>query len=240
MRQKGFTLIEMIIALAMSLLILGSIGGAFEAALQYQRTTPARLNAFQDSIQTRKTLDTLLQGAFVSTDTADLLSYFVAADSTGQSTTADGLVFTTLSRPVDGGYIISDSVDSEELQDRFGPQGGLSEVSLSLTPVGDSGDSSGLFLRIQTPGDGDPTQGGTEQLLVPDVTSVTYELWDGIQWVTTWDTINSGSRRLPAAIRLTLEFEDGDPEYLTFRIPGSDVTAENPIVQSTDGVPTGP
>ncbi len=242
MKQRGFTLIEMIIALAMSLLIIGSIAGAFEAALQYQRTTPDRLNAFQDSLQTRKTLDSLFQGTFVSDDEADLLSYFMASDtsSVSQTTTVDGLVFTTLSKPVDGGYLLSASTDSSELNDQYGPQGGITEVSLSLSPVGESGDRTGLFLRIQTPSDGDPTQGGTERLLVPDVTSVAFEMWDGTQWLTTWDTVNSGSRRIPPAIRLTLEFEEGDPQYLTFKIPGSDVTAENPIVQTTDGVPTGP
>ncbi|MFM9873602.1 MAG: type II secretion system protein GspJ [Fimbriimonadaceae bacterium] len=239
MKKRGFTLIEMVIALTMSMLIIGSIVTAFEISTQYQRTTPDRLNAFQESLQSRKTLDTLFRGAYISADTLDLQSYFVAADSTGQSTSADGLVFTTLCKPVSGGYLLSESTDSEELHDQFGPQGGISEVSLNITPVGSpTNDQSGLFLRIQTPSDGDPTQGGTEQLLIAGVTSVTYELWDGLQWATTWDTINGGTRRIPSAIRLTLNFEEGDPQYMVFQIPGSDVTAENPLTQTSGA--TGP
>lgn len=240
MKQRGFTLIEMIIALSMSLLIIGTIGSAFQAALQYQRTTPERLNAYQDSFGARKTLESLIQGAFISDDEGDTLSYFVAADPTGESTSTNGIVFTTLSRPLEGGYVLSDSIDFEELHEQFGPQGGLSEVSLDLSPVGTTSSGTGLFLRIQTPADGDPTQGGTERLLIPDVTAISYEFWDGIQWLTAWDSINGELRRLPPAIRITLEFEEGDPQYITLRVPGSDVTADNPIVQTTEGAPTGP
>lgn len=240
MKSRAFTLIEMVIALAMSMLVIGTIVTAFEISTQYQRTTPDRLNEFQESLQARKTLENLFQGVYVSTDETDQMSYFVAADSTGQTTSADGLVFTTLSKPISGGYLVSDSIDSEELHTQYGPQGGIAEVSLNVTPVGDpTNDESGLFIRIQNPSDGDPTQGGSEKLLIAGVTSITYELWDGIQWAVTWDTINGGTRRIPSAIRITLNFEEGDPEYLTFKIPGSDITAENPLTQAT-GDPTGP
>lgn len=231
--RRAFTLIELLVALSLSMVLIGSISTAFFLTLQYSQNTPERLNDFQDRLQIRRTLENLIVGTYVSTDENDLLTYFVAGDSTGQSATADSLTFTTLSNQPEGGFLISDSEDFEELQERFGPQGGVAEVSLSLTPVGSPNeDDSGLFLRIQDPSDGDTTQGGTERLLIPGVTSITFEMWDGGAWVQTWDTINGGSRRIPPAVRFTLEYEEGPAEYLTFRLPNSDVTAENPITQT--------
>ena len=239
MSKRAFTLIELLVALALSLTIIGAISTSFALTLDYTRTTPERLNAFQDSNQVRRTLDGLFRGAFVSGDADDLLTYFVAGDSTGQSSTSDSLTFTTLSNQPEGSFLISDSEDFEELQNRYGPQGGTAEVSLSLTAVGDpETDDTGLFLRVQTPADGDTTQGGRERLLIPGVTAITYEFWDGAEWVQTWDTVNGGSRRIPSAVRLTLDYEEGDSEYLTFRIPNSDVTSEDPITQT--GGATGP
>ncbi|ARU40622.1 hypothetical protein CCB80_05495 [Armatimonadetes bacterium Uphvl-Ar1] len=240
MRKRGFTFIELIIAMTMTLLLIGSIATAYQITVDYSRKTPERLNAFQDQIQNRRTLESLMEGTYVSDDNDDRLTYFVAANATGQSTTADSLTFTTLSRRIDGGFLLDQDSTFEDLNDRFGPQGGLSEVSLNIQSVGDPGDDrAGLFLRIQTPADGDPTQGGTERLLFPNVTNVIYEFWDGAQWVDAWDTVNGGSRRIPPAVRLTLEREEEEPEYLTFRIPTSDVTAENPITQESTGG-TGP
>lgn len=237
--NRGFTVLELLVALIMTLFLIGAIGTAYQLSTDYSRKTPERLNAFQDEIQLRRTLLDLVQGTYVSADNDDRLSYFIAANSTGQASTADSLTFTTLSRRIDGGFLLDQDSTFEELNDKYGPQGGLTEVSINISPVGDPGDDrEGLFLRIQSPSDGDPTQGGTERLLIPDITNVTYEFWDGTQWIDNWDTINGGQRRIPPAFRLTLERADRDPEYLTFRIPTSDITAENPFTQTTGA--TGP
>lgn len=235
MKRRGFTLLELIVAMGMTVIIIGAIGTAYRLTLDYAESTPARLSAFQSEIQIRRTLEGLFTGAFLTTDADDRMSYFIAANSGGQVGDPDSITWVTTSRNPEGGFLISDSDDFEELHSQYGPQGGNSEVSLSINPVGDAGDKQGLFLRIQTPADGDSTQGGTETLLIPDITRATYEFWDGTQWINTWDTINGGSRRLPAAVRLTLEREEGDPEIMVFRLPLSDVTAENPITQESGG-----
>lgn len=221
--------------MGISLIIIGAIGTALKLTIDYSVSTPARLTAFQNEIQYRRTLEGLFTGAFLTTDEEDRMSFFVASNSGTQVGDADTVTWVTMSKNPEGGFLTSDSEDFEQLHEQYGPQGGNSEVSISLSPVGDAGDRSGLFLRIQTPADGDSTQGGTETLLVDGITSATYEFWDGTQWITTWDTINGGSRRLPAAVRITLEREEGTPEYLVFRLPLSDVTAENPITQEGGG-----
>lgn len=242
MSRRGFTLLELLVALGLSLILVGAITTSFQLTLDYARTTPERLNRFQDEVQLRRTIERLVAGAYVSADTADNLTYFATRSSGGDAATHDTVTFTTLGKAVDGGYLLSTGTDTDQLNTQFGPQGGIAEVSFSTVPVGDPDDSesSGLFVRIQTPSDGDPTQGGTEKLLIRDATSVTFEFWDGTAWVETWDTINGTSRRLPPAMRMTLQFSEGDPQIMTFRIPGSDVTSTNPITITGGGAPTGP
>ncbi len=234
MRNRAFTLLELMVVMAMTMILIFSIGAAFKLALDFAERTPERLSRTGEHVQYRHTLETLFEGAFISADDLDSLSYFVASSAGGQASTTDMVSFVTLSRPVSGAALLDTTSTFEESNERYGPQGGSTEVSLSTIPVGNAGDRQGLFLRMQTPADGDPTQGGRERLLVPEVASATYEFWDGSQWLTSWDTRTS-QRRLPAAIRITLSFDQGDPEVLTLRLPLSDVNALNPIVQESGG-----
>ena len=88
---------------------------------------------------------------------------------------------------------------------------------------------SGVIIREQHPADGDNTQGGTESVLDPDVTSLTYEFFDGSDWQPTWSTSN-GTKRLPAAVRVTYQVKDEDSQrVLVIRLPNSDVTTDNPV-----------
>lgn len=234
MKRRAFTLLELVVVMAMTMILIFTIGAAFKLALDFAERTPERLNRAGNAVQYRQTLESLFEGAYVSSSDDDALTYFVASSAGGQAANPDTVTFVTLTRPVVGGALLEQDNDFETLNERYGPQGGPTEVALSTFPVGDAGNRQGLFLRMQTPADGDPTQGGRERLLVDGVVSATYEFWDGTQWLTSWDT-RIGQRRLPAAIRITLEFDDGDPEVLTLRLPLSDVTALNPIVQESGG-----
>ena len=162
-------------------------------------------------------------------------AYFLYNTESLQSVDQKTLVFTSLGKTIDGAFLRSDETDFETLNEQFGPQGGVAEVSISLNPIGSDAQGEGLFIRIQNPADGDPTQGGSEQLLFPGVIDAQYEFWDGINWATTWDSI-LGQRRLPAAVRMSFTMDGDDrPVVYVFRIPGSDITVENPLVIETDG-----
>ncbi|MDI9641100.1 type II secretion system protein GspJ [Kamptonema cortianum] len=231
--RRGFTLVELMVVLAMTGVIVGTIAMAYSTTLDYARTTPDRLTDYQEDRQQEVSLRRLIEGAYVTTDEDDNLSYFVAESLSGQGTNPDSLTFTSIGRLPDGGFLRSEEEEFETLHSRFGPQGGLIEISFSLSPVGDAGDAEGLFLRIQRPSDGDLTQGGREELFIPGVTSLSWEFWDGTQWVTTWDT-RQGQRRIPAAVRMTFQIGDEGAERThVFRLVNSDISAENPLVQST-------
>jgi len=133
----------------------------------------------------------------------------VGAATTGTSTApgagdADTLMFTVMGRPLPGAVLSADPNDDFETDNQnYGPQGGVAEYSISMTPVGDSQGQKGVILREQVPADQDATQGGFESVLEPDITNITFEFYDGTQWQSSWNTFAQQTRQLPAAIRVS-------------------------------------
>lgn len=231
MRRKAFTLIELLVAITILGILLGGLTAAYTSSIDQD----ARIRQGRDEVATRLAFETrlsdLLRHAYLSADAADTTTYFVAED-TGAG--AQTMTFTVLGQRVPRA-VVNATDDFETLNERFGPQGGVAEVSFSLTPVGNAPVTNGLFLREQRPSDGDPTQGGFEEVLDENINQVSFEFWDGLAWVPSWDTRTMTERRLPAAIRMTYRLTD-DNEDRTYivRIPGSDVTANNPITQDSE------
>ena len=69
------------------------------------------------------------------------------------------------------------------------------------------------------------------------MTQLGFEFYDGIEWVTVWDTLNS-TRRLPAAVRVSYTLStDSEAQTHTFVVPlaASDVDADNPATATSTG-----
>ncbi len=228
MRSRGFTLVELLVSLAMTAVVIGGLSVTVSLATDFAIKTPVRLAEFGDEIRLRQEFQTLLAGAYISQGEDDNNTFFIAENTDGVSTVPDTLTLTTLGSKVDGGFLRSTDKAFEDLNSQYGPQGGVSEVSLSTAAVGDSGEATGLFLRVQTPSDGDPAQGGFERLIVPSATDVTFEFWDGLGWTSTWDTRTNG-RRIPAAVRLSYVDENDGNHTIVVRCVNSDVTQLNPL-----------
>ena len=189
--------------------------------------------------QFEATLADLFRHAYLDTDAQNRYTFFMSGDAisgsagaSGGSADASSLVFTVLGRRVPP-TVLSSTEDFDANNSKFGPVGGVTEVQLSTTPIGDgSNGRQGLFLREQTPSDGDPSQGGEESILSEDVETVSFEYFDGTTWQTTWDTSTMGTRRLPSAVRVTYRPRGEDTDrVLTFSVPSSDVTPDNPVAQ---------
>jgi prepilin-type N-terminal cleavage/methylation domain-containing protein len=136
----------------------------------------------------------------------------------------------------------TDSDDFETQQQKYGPIGGTAEIEWATTAEGDAGDKTGLFERMQRPSDGDPSQGGKESVLTPQVKAIGFQFWDGTQWLPTWNsTASAANHRLPAAVEVDYQLTTDTSNIVhTFvvPIPNSDVTALNPMQTST-GTTTG-
>lgn len=236
MRRRGITLVEMLLAIAISAILWGAVLRAYVVGSNYER----RLREGNDpeivrlSFESR--LTNLLQHAYVSPDTNDTTTYFTTTPQgstiSTQGAAADTVVFTTTGLRI-AGAVMETTDDFETANQTFGPQGGVAEIALSLTPTGQPPENqTGLFIRQQNPSDGDTSQGGKEAVFDPNITSIQYEFWDGTAWQTAWDTATTDSRRLPAAVRVTYRVSGETADrVLVIQIPLSDVTALNPITQ---------
>ena len=181
----------------------------------------------------------LLHHAYLSPHTADTVTYFIGGDSELQESgsPATTLVFTTVNTGIPSGLVGDTEVDFETLNDEQGPMGGIEEVGLSTTPVGDAPTQDGLFIREQRPSDGDPTQGGYEKTFAAELTKAEFEFFDGTNWMPSWDTRTMTTvKRLPAAIRVTYQVNGEDQDRtMVVRLPLSDVTPTNPVTEETAG-----
>lgn len=229
MKRSGLTLLELLVALAITAILVVSLALAHNAGIRFQERTLGAVSRFQLIHRFEDGLQDLFLTAYLTEDETDQQSYFVASASGGDLALVDTVTFTAL-----GGQIPGSAVTSEdELPDRIsslGPQGGPSEVAFSTAVVGD-GVEGGLLLRTQRPSDGDPSQGGRQSTFSAEVQPVSWEFWDGTVWQTQWDT-RSQARRLPAAVRLTYRWADEDfDRAVTCQLQNSDVTPENPVLQ---------
>ncbi|MFY9233860.1 MAG: type II secretion system protein GspJ [Fimbriimonadaceae bacterium] len=233
-RQAGVTLIELMISMVIVVMVTGALGRALITSFEFEKSSEARRIEQEPRRRLEERITAILRAAFVSTDQNDASTYFIAIASSGNTADgADALVLTTRGERVPSALMASQD-DFETSNARFGPQGGIGEVSLALTPIGAAADRTGLFLRVQRPADGDPTQGGFESVLEERVTDIRFQFFDGTTWTPEWDT-DLTARRIPAAVHVRYTLE-GEPERnFIVRLPLSDVTPENPVVIGEEG-----
>ena len=233
-RQRGLTLLELLIVIVMFVIITVASGRAFVASLEYNKKVQAsRISRFKFA-EFEDRVRRLLQSAYLSTVTTDTNSFFIGGTQSqtptaAQSNDPNTLTFTILPPKIPGA--ISEATTDFETNNRsFGPATGITEVSLSLTPVGQAPVQQGLFIRTQSPADSNTTQGGVESLLDADITEFSFEFWNGTSWVTDWNTQSQTAPRLPAAVRLTYRRRDeNNSRTMVVRLIHRDVTALNPV-----------
>lgn len=254
--QRGLTLVELLIVMVITALLASAIGYAFTAELTLQRVQEARRADQSRSAATEREITRLLQGAKLSvadapveapaspegapaspegaaaepTRAAEQTTYFLGvADSGASDLGCDRLTFTTTAPGVPLAALGS-ADDFETQQSARGPVGGLAEVSLGTAPVGEAGERTGLFERLQRPADADPRQGGFESVLDPQIARIGFQFWDGQSWDAAWPV--AGPPRLPGAVRVSYTLRgqpESDVRVFVVPIPASDVDAQNPI-----------
>lgn len=227
---------ELLVAITIVGIVGAALSQAFVVGIDYGRKMDETRGVEDRRHLFEERLRYLLQSAWMSADETDPYSYFVAsvggsAAAGGGNTgggDADTLTFTAAQLRPSYPYLNSQD-DFETLNESYGPQGGTTEVAVSMAPYGDAGGQTGLFLRQQRPADGDPTQGGYEELFDAEVESIRFEFYDGQQWVTDWDSGVAGEHRLPASIRIYYQVlgETAERSFVV-KLPLSDVTPDNP------------
>lgn len=229
MRRAGLTLVELLVALAITAALVASLSTAHAAAVRYQQDSAARSAALAGPAQFEAQVRALLSRAYLSADDADATTYFLTSASGGELAQVDTLTFTALPAPPPPAYLQAEGA-LDELNRRFGPQGGLVEVALGPVVVGD-GREGGFLLRTQRPPDGDTTQGGRQRTLAAQAELAGFEFWDGTAWQAEWDT-QTGPRRLPSAVIVRYRWAgEAEERAIVVRLLNSDVTPQDPVLQ---------
>jgi prepilin-type N-terminal cleavage/methylation domain-containing protein len=235
-RQRGVTLLELLIVVAMVGFLVTAGTSAYmsvvdaDSHLRNGREQALLIPRLEDR------LTNLVEHAYLSADPNDSTTYFIAGDeglqpSSGPATT---LVFTSASSELPPSLVGDHDTDFESVNADYGPLGGVEEVGLSMTPIGDAPVQDGSFIREQRPSDGDPTQGGYEKQFSAEMTDLEFEFFDGTNWLPSWDTRTMTTKRIPAAVRVTYQLNgEDDTRTLVIRLPLSDVTPTNPVTEDT-------
>lgn len=235
MRKRGLTLIEVMVVSVCMAIIIGASSSAVFAALQHTNKVKASRVVYDRNAHFEDRLRSILQNAYLSSVVTDPNSYFLGGQDVVEVPNGvnneNQLVFSGLSQRIPS-ELIESTDDFETLNESYGPAGGLVEYSLSLSPVGNAPVDKALFLRRQTPADGDPAQGGLESILDPGIESISYEFYNGESWDTSWDTTSLNPPRLPAAVRITYRrVNDEVDHFFVVRLIHSDATSDNPVLQ---------
>ncbi len=239
LRRRGISLIELLTVLVIAALLATSLATSFSVAVRFQTQSQVPREELLQQVAFEDRVRNLISRAYVDEDQASTNTYFIGQqDGSGTSagdagTGSTELIFTTVGGSIPGAAIASTEDEFDKRNEELGPVGGLTEVRMALSAIGEAGDRAGLFLREQTPADEDPDQGGYESVIDDRVNTLSFEFFDGSEWVPEWDT-RIAERRVPSAVRLSYTF-DGDEtlRVMVIKLRNSDVTPNNPANSAT-------
>ncbi len=190
---KGFTLVEVILSMAICAIVLVAINAVFATAVRLRDRTSA---AVDEALPIERTLDKLrgdLKGAvgpggFLAGD------FKCGAQAMGTSMGLSGEA---------GGAGLDFITASCQISDRA-PWGDLQEVVYELKAPTEKSQAGMDLIRCVNPNLlATTTQTPDTQPLLSHVEAVDFDCYDGSQWRNTWDT-SSGDTNLPVAVRIRI------------------------------------
>jgi type II secretion system protein J len=184
--QRGFTLMELVLAMGVCAIVLAAISGVFFSAV---RLRDSATRAVDEGLPVQRTL-TILQ--------RDLLG--VLPPATNGIMTGDFKVGDVASPGINQNVSIELYTTTGALHENE-PWGDVQRVTYEVRTTAAGKNlvrSVARDLLTQIP----PTP--EEQVLMNDVKSVAFDCYDGTQWRTTWDTTASDTN-LPVAVRANIQ-----------------------------------
>jgi type II secretion system protein J len=188
--DSAFTLLEVILALALGALAIVAAQSAFGSAVRLRLQAQERIDA---DLATHRALQ------IVREDLAGLLPR--GGRFSGELQTAAG---SEIPPPAGALTIGPDFVCTSGRVDAWSPFGDVQRVSYLLIP--NEGTSRDLFTLVRSVSRNllPMTEAEAEtQILLEDVSAALFEFHDGSGWLTDWDS--AAAQAMPVAIRLTLE-----------------------------------
>jgi general secretion pathway protein J len=182
--NKGFTLLEVLIALLLMAILSGALYGTYFTAVKSRDRATAQMDPLRD---VRGTLDMLrreIDSAFYSSSNKRL--HFVVEDRDIFGKPASTFDLTTITTPLAGGVPSSDVIEV-----RYEP----SEKERNMVLNRQEKD-----IYLDNPPVPYPQ--------IDEIQGFLVECYNGSSWVKSWDTALNHS--LPQAVRVTITIQDGD------------------------------
>ena len=188
-KGAGFTLIEILIALAIASLIFTIIYGAYAASIDTMNYTRQKMETFSITRLTLSRMNDELTSSFLSDN--ESLRFLGEEGKIGFVSAFHERIFR----------------DSKEYD--------LVEIGYFTEPDEAGGEERFLLWRREdrTPDD-DVLAGGVKEKLLDDLTGIEFQYYDGEEWRLVWDSEEEG--RLPQAVKATLKFPDQELSTLAY------------------------
>ena len=188
--NRGFTLIEMLVATAVSSIILLMVYTAYSSVIRSVNQGKIASQYYEKVNTVIKRIDTDLQNVYWK-DTVKNLNFISSIEGN-----SNRLNFVTVENKGDR-IILS-------VYENF-PSSDIHEVGYYLKKNIKSGKMD-LIRRHEIHYDNSPLEGGTEDIILDNVESLKFDFKYRSDWTDTWDTRDK--KRLPSAIKTTLVLLD--------------------------------
>ena len=221
--RRGFTLIEMVISVALMTLILAAAYGCLRSGILSQKLVDTRIDAFQN---------------------ARVALNMMTADLRGACRLSAAFEFLGMNREIAGAEADNLDFATHHYTPRAAGEGDFCEVSYFLRKNPGAG-SLTLFRRRDATPDAEPLAGGVEEPLAEGVQSFRLEYYDGYKWHDEWGD-PQGKRKgqpelsgrsnlsgLPDAVRITLSIRVSPISNLRRPTPASEAGEDPPFVLQT-------
>src|SRR5207247_2139069 len=182
---RGFTLIEVLIAVAIFAIVLAAINTVFYSALRLRNRSAA---AFDEALPVQQTV------AIIKRDLANLV--------VPRGTLSGALQTTTITNAV-AGQASPDFYTSAGLMDNIVPWGDIERVSYVLVDPANRAPGMDLYRAVTRNVLSQTQYPPVQQRLLGGVQSIVFYFYDGNQWLDSWDS--AAQTNLPLAIKVQLQ-----------------------------------
>jgi type II secretion system protein J len=190
MKTRGFTLIELILALGASAITLAAVYGVFSRAIHLRNDATVRIREAQVRMHALSVIRSDLRHAIISGGT---LASVLEGSRDGIANFPGYLKFiATTQRDTTG----EESVPNNELQ----------QIEYYIVTDPEAKNSRGGILVRATDGNllAQTRQDPVEETLLTDIESMEVEFYDGSSWQTSWK-YSTDEPTLPTAVRVTIQ-----------------------------------
>ena len=200
MGRRGFTLLEIIVAVAITAAIGATIAAAFTSGFRAKELVESEAEQYRGLRTTMDRMVREISAAFVS-DRYDVRRYRDQSERpTNFIGSRDRLVFTSLAHQ----RLYADAKESDQMVVEYSVKSSTKKGAHSQQDL----------MRRENPnvyGEDKMERGGLEDVLLEDVKRVEFSYWDSDQkdWVNDWDTRKLEKKSiLPTRVRITLVRSD--------------------------------